>query len=92
MTNPSLLRILIALTVALSLWPTALAVHAAVPFKMTATPGDTYVVNSTDDNPDNVNGDGLCADFKNNCTLRAALQEAVSQPAGAYTISVPTGT
>jgi CSLREA domain-containing protein len=36
----------------------------------------TYIVNSDTDAPDNIPGDGICATFGGNCTLRAAIQEA----------------
>src|SRR6478736_515 len=35
-----------------------------------------FTVNSTNDNSDKNKGDGICADTNNDCTLRAALEEA----------------
>jgi len=45
----------------------------------------TFTVNSTIDEGDIVQGDGVCAASGNNCTLRAAIQEANALP-GADTI------
>jgi len=50
-----------------------------------------FTVNSTNDNPDQVPGDGFCADFFGQCTLRAALQET-NQLAGADVVFVPRST
>src|SRR6185436_6961472 len=36
----------------------------------------TFTVNSTDDAPDALAGDGVCATSNGSCTLRAAIQEA----------------
>jgi CSLREA domain-containing protein len=53
-----------------------------------------YNVNSTEDNPDAVPGDRICADANGMCTLRAAITESnavastiniINLPAGAYT-------
>jgi CSLREA domain-containing protein len=52
-----------------------------------ATP---LVVNSTDDAPDAVPGDGVCATLAGVCTLRAAVMEANMLP-GTDTITVPPG-
>src|SRR5947208_9511102 len=52
-----------------------------------ATP---FLVNSTDDAPDAVPGDGICATLSELCTLRAAIMEANQLP-GAHTITMPGG-
>jgi CSLREA domain-containing protein len=45
-----------------------------------------FVVNSTADTPDAKNGDGICADSRGRCTLRAAITESNWQK-GANTIN-----
>jgi uncharacterized repeat protein (TIGR01451 family)/CSLREA domain-containing protein len=55
-----------------------------------------YTVNSTSDLVDADTGDGICKTASNNCTLRAAIQQAnawsgtdaVVVPAGTYTLSI----
>ena len=39
-------------------------------------PEATFVVNSNQDTSDASRGNGICADFEGNCTLRAAIEEA----------------
>jgi CSLREA domain-containing protein len=54
----------------------------------------TFTVNTTQDGADSNVGDGVCADTTlegNQCTLRAAIQEADATPGGAI-VSVPAGT
>src|SRR5438552_177020 len=59
-----------------------------------ATP---FLVNSTDDAPDAIPGDGICAKLTGVCTLRAAIMEAnmlpgtdtVTLPAGIYRLTIP---
>jgi len=53
-----------------------------------ATP---FLVNSTEDAPDAVPGDAICATLSGVCTLRGAIMEANMLP-GADTITVPAGT
>ena len=50
-----------------------------------------FNVDSTADEVDTIPGNGTCASANNNCTLRAAIQEA-NAFAGADTINVPAGT
>ena len=50
----------------------------------------TLTVNSTDDAPDALGGDGVCATSNGNCTLRAAIQEANALP-GLDTIAFAIG-
>ena len=50
------------------------------PAVVPSAPAAVYEVNSTDDNPDNTIGDGLCADTLGNCTLRAAIEESNADP------------
>src|SRR5712691_4991903 len=50
----------------------------------------TFVVNSTDDNPDADLSDGIAADSQAHVTLRAAIQQA-NASFGADTITVPAG-
>jgi CSLREA domain-containing protein len=58
---------------------------------------DTFVVNSTLDQPDANTGDGVCATTAGTCTLRAAVQTAravggiqvITLPAGTYTMTIP---
>jgi CSLREA domain-containing protein len=53
----------------------------------------TFAVTTTADGPDASPGDGLCATSANQCSVRAAVQEADAQPHGASSIiTVPTGT
>jgi len=58
-------------------------------FMATAEARD-FTVDSTSDTVDASLGDGECADASNNCTLRAAIQEANAW-AGADTITLPPG-
>lgn len=51
----------------------------------------TFNVNATIDAPDATPGNGICADGKNRCTLRAAIMET-NALAGADTINIPSGT
>jgi CSLREA domain-containing protein len=51
----------------------------------------TFTVNSTIDAADANPGDGICATVEEECTLRAAIQEANALP-GADTINLPAGT
>ena len=51
------------------------AVKAAVTPSF-ATPGATWVVNTTDDLPDAAPGDRICATSAGTCSLRAAIDEA----------------
>src|SRR5260370_8372173 len=53
----------------------------------------TFQVTTTTDAPDASPGDGICADAAGQCTLRAAVQEAIAHPTGTtITILVPAGT
>ncbi|MCF6323327.1 MAG: Ig-like domain-containing protein [Gammaproteobacteria bacterium] len=49
-----------------------------------------FPVDTTDDTVDIANGDGLCETATNNCSLRAAIQEA-NALTGADTITLPPG-
>src|SRR5438445_1769151 len=73
---------------------TALLRAAAVLFGSLSAPrtarATPLVVNSTDDAPDAVPGDGICATLSGVCTLRAAIMEANQLP-GAETITLPPG-
>src|SRR5437870_8829452 len=73
----------------------ALVLAAALAFGSLSTPrtarATTLVVNSTDDAPDAVPGDGICATLSGVCTLRAAIMEANQLP-GAHTVTLPAGT
>src|SRR4030066_1574657 len=51
----------------------------------------TFTVNSTEDAVDIIPGNGICADAFDDCTLRAAIQEA-NASAGADTIVLLAGT
>src|SRR5215216_3994782 len=51
---------------------------------------DPFVVNSNTDEPDANLGDGVCATAANQCTLRAAIQEANATP-GTDTINFNLG-
>lgn len=51
----------------------------------------TFTVDSTVDAVDAALGDGVCATVANECTLRAAIQEA-NQLGGSHTIVLPAGT
>lgn len=61
-----------------------------------AAHASTYVVNSINDTPDAQTGDDFCGDLNDNCTLRAAVQEAnahvgadaITLPAGTYTLTI----
>src|SRR4051794_21116230 len=50
-----------------------------------------FIVNSTDDLPDNNPGNGTCADMGGACTLRAAIEETNALP-GMDVITLPAGT
>lgn len=50
-------------------------IRLAIPDGFTR-PGQLFVVKNTADTVDAMPGDGLCADVKGNCTLRAAVEEA----------------
>ena len=52
---------------------------------------ETFHVDSTSDAVDAVIGDGLCATATDECTLRAAIQEANAAP-GADVVQIPAGT
>jgi CSLREA domain-containing protein len=52
--------------------------------------GATFTVNSTDDEPDENPGDGLCSTARGACTLRAAIQESNGFP-GPDQINLPEG-
>lgn len=54
----------------------ALVPSASRPAALPATLNHTFVVTSTADTPDAVNGDDICADANSQCTLRAAMTEA----------------
>lgn len=58
----------------------------------TAVPAQAanYTVTSTQDLPDALRGDGVCASSAGTCTLRAAVQEA-NQRSGADTITIGAG-
>ena len=49
-----------------------------------------FTVDVTDDTVDFIPGDGYCADYGGNCSLRAAIQET-NALAGEDTINVPLG-
>jgi len=80
----------------LALLATAMAVGA---FLGSAAPahGASFTVNATYDAVDASPGDGVCADAKGACTLRAAVMETnalpgadeISLPAGTYVLSIP---
>ncbi len=59
--------------------PTRAAIHA------------TFTVNTTQDTLDKKPGDGVCADKKGKCSLRAAIQET-NALGGKNTVNVPAGT
>lgn len=50
-----------------------------------------FVVNTTNDTPDAMPGDGMCADAAAQCSFRAAVSEANAFP-GADIITLPAGT
>src|SRR5712692_6139406 len=52
--------------------------------------GASYLVNSTDDQPDADLGVPACADATGHCTLRAAIMQA-NATTGVNTITVPSG-
>lgn len=52
----------------------------------------TFTVDATDDLPDSLLGDGLCASSLGSCTLRAAIMEANLNTFGSSLITVPQGT
>jgi len=56
----------------------------------TTVQAQNFTVGSTIDAVDATPGDGRCADASNNCTLRAAIQEA-NALSGADTITLPAG-
>jgi len=60
---------------------------------VTVTPAHAanFTVNTTNDTPDLIFGDGLCQDAAGNCSLRAAFLEA-QVLGGADTITLPAGT
>lgn len=58
----------------------AVSASAAPQGTLPATLNHTFVVNSTSDTPDAVNGDDICADTTGRCTLRAAMTEASQIP------------
>src|SRR5437867_3602615 len=80
---------------------TALLLAAAVAFGSLSAPraarATPLIVNSTDDAPDAVPGDGICATLTGVCTLRAAIMEAnmlpdfhtITLPAGTYVLTIP---
>ena len=68
------------------LFPLALIFIFAAPQARAAT----FTVNSTDDAPDALGGDGVCATLNGTCTLRAAIQEANALP-GLDTIAFAIG-
>lgn len=59
----------------------ALHANQTAPTIMLTSPHATFTVNSTSDTSDNDLTDGVCADASGNCTLRAAIQEAILTPA-----------
>jgi CSLREA domain-containing protein len=62
-----------------------------IPAPALASPSHTFLVNSTAETDDHHPGDGICADFAGNCSLRAAIQEA-NAVAGADIITLPANT
>jgi CSLREA domain-containing protein len=58
---------------------------------LTPSAGHVFVVDSTNDAVDGSLGDGICATTVQECTLRAAIQEANADP-GLDEIDVPSGT
>ena len=64
---------------------------------LTPSAGHVFVVDSTNDAVDGSLGDGVCATTVQECTLRAAIQEAnadpgldeIDVPAGTYTLQLP---
>ena len=69
--------------------PTATSVPTQVPTGVSTA--QNFTVNSTADAIDANTGDGVCDDGSGNCTLRAAIMEAIAL-AGAEAITLPTGT
>lgn len=65
---------------------------------MMPLPDPTFTVNTTDDTPDANPGDGICADSKGMCSLRAAVMEAnalngsdtIMLPAGNFALTIPS--
>lgn len=65
---------------------------AAPSGRVLAAGDDNFIVNTTNDTNDNDFADGLCSDVSGNCSLRAAIQQAVQHPGSDDTIEVPAGT
>lgn len=60
-------------------------------FKPAGQP-QTFVVNTTEDSSDEVVGDGNCADFGGDCSLRAAIEEAnANEGTTVINFSIPPG-
>ncbi len=59
---------------------------STTPITVTGPPGGPFVVNSTDDSPDDFPGNGFCLTDAGFCSLRAAIEEANAYP-GADTIN-----
>jgi hypothetical protein len=55
--------------------------------RQTARAGGPYIVDVTTDNPDSDPGDGVCNDGTGHCTLRAAIQQASSDPSATITFA-----
>lgn len=68
----------------------AFTLIVVVALTLPAAADSTYIVDSTKDKPDANIGDGICADAKGRCTLRAAIQEANANP-DFDTILLPPG-
>jgi CSLREA domain-containing protein len=67
-------------------------VGLAVPLATANAAGSSFTVNTTADAHDANPGDGICSDSSGQCTLRAAIEETDSQPAGTtVTVTVPAG-
>ena len=62
-----------------------------VPMAVSQANHATFAVDYDLDEPDNNPGDGICATANDDCTLRAAVEEANAH-AGADTITLPAGT
>ncbi|MEK7310979.1 MAG: choice-of-anchor Q domain-containing protein, partial [Chloroflexota bacterium] len=94
------LILLIAASALIGLQPTLASPHnnpAAAPVRAVTptasnTPVPSFTVNSTTDAPDASLGDGQCRTSANQCTLRAAIQQANASPSTTDIVFVPAGT
>ena len=75
------MRLLAVLALLLTL--TGLPVDPA----QTARAGGSYIVDVIADRPDLIPGDGVCNDGTDHCTLRAAIQQASSDPSATITFA-----